>query len=139
MNPYLLAVLTALGFGFMLIPWGIALRRISSGEFFLVLGVTFLLIGLIQYFFEGGRGYDTRSLQFAILASLLYSGAITAFNYSVRNPDAKLGIIAAISATYPVVTSILEAAIFNKYPTVTQGTLMLVVVAGVVLLSLIGI
>lgn len=138
-NPNFLAFLAALGFGLMLIPWNRTLQNMGNPQFLVIIGVMYVIIGLAQQSLQNGKtNFAIGPMTLAVFATLIYIFAITSFNFAVAAPGAKLGVIAAITATYPAIATI-SAVIFEKQaPTLQELSLITLTIVGVVGLSLIG-
>ncbi|MBI2626877.1 MAG: EamA family transporter [Parcubacteria group bacterium] len=141
MSPNILAILVAFGLGLVLIPWKIALQKIGNDNFFMVLGAVLFTGGLINSLFkkiEKDFSFDFSAVAWAIIAGVIYFVTMTIFNKALNHPLAKLGIIAAISATYPVIAGIASMIIFKQTLSLKEILFMLVSIAGIVGLSVVG-
>ena len=138
-NPNILALLAALGFGFMLIPWDKTLRNMGNPQFSVIIGVLFIFVGLAQQFLRGGKtNFSIVPLALAVFAALIYMFALTSFNFAIVSPGAKLGVVAAICATYPMIGMLAAAVFMKQLPTLQQFIFIMVAGVGIVGLSLSG-
>jgi len=138
-NPNILALLAALGFGFMLIPWDKTLRNMGNPQFSVIIGALFIFVGLAQQFSQGGKtNFSIGSLALAAFSALVYIFALTSFNFAIASPGAKLGVVAAICATYPMIGMLAAAVFMKQLPTLQEFIFITVAGAGIVGLSLSG-
>ncbi len=138
-NPNFLAFMAALGFGFMLIPWNKTLQNMGNPQFSIIIGLAFIVSGILQQWAWGGRvNLSFGALALGMIGIVFYVGALTSFNFAVAAPAAKLGVVAAITATYPII-GVLAVAIFTgQIPTLREAIFIVISGIGVAGLSLSG-
>ena len=138
-NPSLLALMAALCFGLMLIPWNITLQKMGNPQFSITIGIIFAVLGLTQQIIFGGKvDFRPNALLWSLFSAGIYILAITSFNYAVATPGAKLGVLAAITATYPAITIASGALLVRQMPSPKEIFFVCLTVIGIIGLSLSG-
>lgn len=138
-NPNFLAFLAAMGFGLMLIPWNKTLQSMGNPQFFIILGLAFIISGIVQQQIWGGKtSFSFNALALAIFSVIFYVGALNSFNFAMATPGVKLGVVAAITATYPIIGTLSIAIFTGQVPTFKEGVFILMTGVGVAGLSLSG-
>lgn len=139
MNPNLAAVIVAIVLGFAIIPWNIALKQVSGGQLFVAIGIVYVIGGMLQAkFWTGTRSLTGTSIAWAFGTAIIYFISITGCNYIFGHPTARLPIVTAITAGYPIVTAIFAAALKKQMLTLAEIFFLTLAVGGIVGLSLTG-
>jgi drug/metabolite transporter (DMT)-like permease len=136
-NPNYVAVATSVLLGVLVLFWSATLKRINGIEFMLVLGVTYLLLGSVQYIQAGQyRAIPLTSIGVALFTAALYAGSFIAMNYIFGHPKVNLPIATAITAAYPVVTAAVAFVLMGQRFTLRETVFFCMAVGGVVGLGL---
>lgn len=143
MNPYVTLTLVPIMLGIALVPWSIALRGMSTGEFFVYLGIVFVVLGGAQMIWGGLSERQSSGRPAALLAGVLYVGAIWMFNGVISTHinlkgTIKMSVAAAFISVYAIPAAIAESIWLHRMLTPLQWLFMLVVVVGLVGFSLTG-
>lgn len=138
-NPNFFAFLAAMGFGLMLIPWNKTLQNMGNPQFSVIIGLAFVIAGISQQQIWGGKiNLASGAIFQAVFGTIFYVAALTSFNFAVAAPNAKIGVVAAITASYPIIGT-LAAIVFNsQIPTLRESFFIVMAGAGVIGLSLSG-
>lgn len=138
-HPNFLALLAAVGFGLMLIPWNKTLQNMGNPQFSVIIGLAFVVSGIIQQQIWGGKiNLSLSSLLLAVFSVMFYVGAMTSFNFAMAAPNVKLGVAAAITASYPIIGTLTVAVFTGQIPTIREAFFILMTGVGVIGLSLSG-
>lgn len=135
----LFAILAALLFGVVFIPWNITLQKINNSQFLIVLGAVFLVVGFLDHFVKGNSlTFTGNSILWAVPTAIIYVFAIMAVNLALNNLQIKLAVIAAIIATYPMITTTFEALLERQMPSLQMMIFMALTISGIVGLSFVA-
>ena len=135
----LFAILAALLLGVVFIPWNITLQKINNSQFLIVLGAVFMIAGFLDHFVKGNSlAFTGNSILWAVPTAIIYVSAIMTVNLALNNLQIKLAVIAAIIATYPMITAIFESSLERQMPSFQMIIFMTLTVSGIVGLSLVA-
>jgi len=134
MNAYSWAILTACIWGFVPILEKIGLSNANpiAGVFYRCLGIFagFICFGFFLFKPEDLRAVDLRSILFLVLAGFLASFLAQLTFYQGLNLGEASKIV-LISASYPLITSILGILILKENFTLVKGLGVLAVIFGI--------
>ena len=137
LSPYITLALVPVMMGIALVPWSIALKGMSNGEFFVYLGIVFVVLGGAQMMWSGLSDRPSSGRAAALLAGVLYVGAIWMFNGVISTHinlkgTIKMSMAAAFISVYAIPAAIAESVWLHRMLTPLQWLFMLVVVGGLV-------
>ncbi len=137
-NLNFVAIIVAVLLGIAVMLWSAALKRVSGGEFFIILGFVYCLAGLIQLRFCGDKFVTSgQGFLITILCATVYVCALIGFNYMyARAEGTQVAIVTAISATYPLVVAVLVSVMSRRMLTWRETAFLAITIIGVVGLSL---
>lgn len=140
LNLNFVAIGVAVFLGAAVMLWSAALKRVSGGEFFVILGLAYCLAGLIKFRISGDKFVTSGpAITITILCAVVYVCALIGFNYMyARAEGPQVATVTAISATYPAIVAILVAVTSSKMLTWREILFLVIAVIGVVGLSLSG-
>lgn len=136
MHSTLLATLVAILWGVTAVFWTITLRKMSGGSLFVILGTSYLVVGITLRAFTAVERSHDGGLHWALLTSVCYIAAAIGCNYLFGNPRVNLPIVTAITGAYPLITAILAAFMMKQVPTPKEIFFILMTTGGIVGLSL---
>ena len=136
-NPNYVAMGTSVLLGVLVLFWSATLKRITGNEFMLVLGLSYLLLGVMLYTRAGQfRALPLASLGLAAVTAVLYASSFIAMNYVFGHPKVNLPIATAITAAYPVVTAAVAFLVQGQRFSLRESVFFCMAVGGVVGLGL---
>ncbi len=139
LNPNLAAVLIALCFGVVIFPWAKATSKLGIGEFFIVIGVIYIIFGILQCLFrKNALSYSVDGLLWALITGIIYVLALSGISYYLPRPETNLRVFVTITAAYPLVTTVISTVAARKIPSIQELSFILLVIVGIAGLSLLS-
>jgi len=137
MNPYLVAVMTAVLLGVVIFPWMATLRRLGPAELFMFIGTAYVITGAVQYLLASQHNKLTMgAVGLGVLTAVTYTAAITSINYIFGYQNINVPVATAITASYPAVTAAVSFLVLKQNLTPREMFFLFLTVVGVVGLGL---
>lgn len=137
MNPYLLALIASVCFGVVVFPWQDTLKNLGLSGFMCLMGVTYFTTGMVVLFKEGmPPAINALTLSVGAITALLYVTALLLCSNVFARQGINTPVATAITAAYPIWTTLVSVLILGKRLTLTETIFLLMVVVGVVGLGL---